>query len=40
MRHSIFLMNPTKKDGKAINPTILLDYVRTIKSRILANIGF
>lgn len=40
MRYSIFLINPTKKDGKAINPTIFLDYVRTIKSRILANIGF
>lgn len=33
-------MMVTNTEHTAINPTILLDYVRTIKSRILANIGF
>ena len=39
MRYSIFLINPTKKDGKAINPTILLDYVHRIKSKFLEYMG-
>ena len=29
----------TKKDGKAINPTILLDYVHRIKSKFLEYMG-
>jgi len=26
----------TKKDGKAINPTILLDFIRSIKEKCLS----
>ena len=30
----------TKKDGKAINPTILLDFIRSVKEKCMSLISY